>query len=290
MPVTVNAFLAINKPAGITSFEVIRRLRRITGIRKIGHTGTLDPLATGLLICCTGSYTRLSCFLEKEEKTYLATMKLGAKTSTGDTEGEIIQTAPVPIFADKLAALEAKALDLAELSVPAYSAVKIQGKRAYELARQGKILELPMRPVKISEFKFLVEEQNAPDELTYRCKVSKGTYIRALSEWLAEQIQTLAYTISLKRESIGKITLQDAVALEDLKTDNWTNSQISYERVFPDWTCLKLNDEELYKVINGMDIEFSESSSDIILLLNQDELCALGKKSNNVIHPFIVLK
>ncbi|MFA7224244.1 MAG: tRNA pseudouridine(55) synthase TruB, partial [Candidatus Cloacimonas sp.] len=118
----------------------------------------------------------------------------------------------------------------------------------------------------------------------------KGTYIRALSEWLAEQIQTLAYTISLKRESIGKITLQDAVALEDLKTDNWTNSQISYERVFPDWTCLKLNDEELYKVINGMDIEFSESSSDIILLLNQDELCALGKKSNNVIHPFIVLK
>ncbi len=290
MPVTVNAFLAINKPAGITSFEVIRRLRKITGIRKIGHTGTLDPFATGLLICCIGSYTRLSSFLEQEDKTYIATMKLGIKTTTGDPEGEILQTAPVPVFSDKLAALEAKALELTELSVPAYSAVKIQGKRAYELARQGETLNLPQRPVTISEFKFWAEEQNAPDELTYYCRVSKGTYIRTLSEWLAEQIQTLAYTIFLTRESIGKITLKDAVALDDLNRDNWINSQISYQQVFPDWTCLQLSEEEHYKVINGMDIAFSESSSAKILLLNQGELCALGQVINNVIHPFIVLK
>jgi len=288
--ITDKAFLAIDKPPGITSFTVIRYLRKITGIKKIGHTGTLDPFATGLLICCLGSYTRLAGLLEEKDKTYFARMKLGIKTATGDPEGDIIQTAPVPAFVNKLDVLAGKAEQLTELPVPLYSAVKINGKRAYELARKGKKFNLPERPLQIREFEFLPLEPNKSDELSYRCKVSKGTYIRALSEWLAEQLNTIAYTTFLLRESIGNITLQDAVSLDDLSPDNWFRYQLSYKQIFPDYAYLKLKTDDFAKVMNGMDIAVSNGTNDKYLLLKEEKICAVAKRMNNLIHPVIVLK
>ena len=288
--ITDKAFLAIDKPSGITSFAVIRRLRKITGSKKIGHTGTLDPFATGLLICCLGSYTRLAGLLEEKDKTYLARMILGIKTATGDPEGDIMQTAPIPEFVSKLDVLAKKARQLTELPVPAYSAVKVNGKRAYELARKGEKFNLPKRPVQIKEFEFLPWEPNKSDELSYRCKVSKGTYIRALSEWLAEQLNTIACTTFLRRESIGNITLQDAVSLDDLTNDNWFRYQLSYKKVFPDYTCLKLNADDFAKVMNGMDIAHSNENNEKYILLKEENICAIGQRMNNYIHPLRVLK
>ena len=288
--ITDKAFLAIDKPPGITSFTVIRYLRKITGIKKIGHTGTLDPFATGLLICCLGSYTRLAGLLEEKDKTYFARMKLGIKTATGDPEGDIIQTAPVPALFNKLDVLAGQAKQLTELPVPLYSAVKINGKRAYELARKGKKFNLPERPLQIREFEFLPWEPNKSDELSYRCQVSKGTYIRALSEWLAEQLNTIAYTTFLLRESIGNITLQDAVSLDDLSPDNWFRYQLSYKQIFPDYAYLKLKTDDFTKVMNGMDIAVSNGTNDKYLLLKEEKICAVAKRMNNLIHPVIVLK
>jgi len=285
-----NAFLAIDKPAGITSFSVIRALRKITGIRKIGHTGTLDPFAEGLLICCIGSFTRLAGFCEREDKTYTATMKLGEKRDTGDPEGEIIATASIPEFNAKLDSLAKKALQINELSVPAYSAVKIQGKRAYELARQKEQFNLPKRAVRITEFAFLPLNTEKPDELSYRCRVSKGTYIRALSEWLAEQLNTVAYTTFLKRESIGRITLQNAVKLQELNSDNWNDYGLDYSKVFPLFSCRNLTEDEFAKVMNGTDIALAEENAENYLLLFNSELWAIGKRNQNFIHPEIVLK
>ena len=130
-------FLLIDKTAGITSFDVIRRLRKLTGIRRIGHCGTLDPFATGLLICALGSYTRLIGYLEALDKSYEATVLLGKSTSTGDPEGEINQISPVNTDCIDPEYLKAAALALKELPIPIYSAVKIGGKRAYTLARAG---------------------------------------------------------------------------------------------------------------------------------------------------------
>jgi len=285
-----NAFLAIDKPAGITSFAVIRELRKITGIRKIGHTGTLDPFAEGLLICCIGSFTRLADFCAREDKTYTATMKLGEQRDTGDPEGEIIATASIPEFKDKLDSLAKKALQIEELPVPAYSAVKIEGKRAYELARQKEQFNLPKRAVQITEFEFLPLNPEKPEELSYRCRVSKGTYIRALSEWLAEQLNTVAYTTFLRRESIGRITLQNAVTLQELNMDNWVDYGLDYSNVFPFFPCRNLNGEEFAQVMNGKDIALGDENADNYLLLFNSELWAIGKRSNNLIHPEIVLK
>ncbi|MEN6445947.1 MAG: tRNA pseudouridine(55) synthase TruB [Candidatus Cloacimonas sp.] len=290
MPLANNGFIAIDKPEGISSFAVIKHLRKITGLKKIGHSGTLDPFASGLVICCLGQYTRLAAYPEKADKTYLAVMKLGTKTTTGDPEGEIIQTAPIPDWENKLANLEKQALLLTELSVPAYSAVKINGIRAYALARKGISVELPRKQIKIIDFSFLCSEQNPADELCYRCQVSKGTYIRALSEWLAEQLNTLAYTKTLRRERVGKITLQDAVKLDNLTSENWFTYRLDYKQVFPQWAYQNLEVTDFDKVMNGIDIAADSESNENVLLLYEDNICAVGKRINDLIHPFIVLK
>jgi len=180
----MNAFFPVDKEAGISSFGVIAALRKILHIRKIGHCGTLDPFATGLLICASGQYTRLLSFLEAMDKSYEAEVLLGKQSSTGDPEGEISAEAPVNIISQDWDDLRDKVLALKELPIPQYSAVKIDGKRAYRYAREGQNLQMPMRAVKILDFEILSEPSD--NKFRYRATVSKGTYIRALSEYIAQ--------------------------------------------------------------------------------------------------------
>ncbi|PKN73305.1 MAG: tRNA pseudouridine(55) synthase TruB [Candidatus Cloacimonetes bacterium HGW-Cloacimonetes-3] len=294
----LSGFIAIDKPAGISSFDVIRRLRKVTGIRKIGHSGTLDPFATGLLVCCIGSYTRLAKFVESESKTYFATIQLGGRTETGDTEGSVIQTAEVSIVPLDIDHLEHLALGLTELPVPAYSAIKLDGKRAYALARAGTEMEMPVRPTEIRSFKVILgndgEAVNTEIQLSYRCIVSKGTYIRSLSEWIAQQIGTLGYTIMLRREAIGDIDISMAVALETLCTENWQQYLLSPGLVLGRFTSLELDIEQAKLVDNGGDIslptDFVSKCSTCTLYDAHGNLLAIGEANNSTIHPIIVLK
>lgn len=290
---TVNAFIAIDKPAGITSFEVIRCLRRITGIRKIGHTGTLDPFATGLLICCIGSFTRLASFVEAVDKSYLATVQLGQTSTTGDTEG-IIEAVEMPSTFCNYQEIARKAFELSELPVPIYSAVKISGQRAYKLARNGEEVIIPPRGVRISQFEFSCWPDgsviNHNNQFSYRCRVSKGTYIRSLSQWLAKQLGTEGYTISLRRVSIGNISIGQALNLENLTAENWQDNLLKPQDVLADVSAVDIDEAEHNIVKNGGDIcNATPETQEPIAMYYKSVIVAIGELKQGKIHPKIVL-
>ena len=226
--------ILVDKPAGMSSFGVVSRVRRrlsdlagmveVVGkdgqVRqkrkkvKVGHTGTLDPFATGLLILLTGKETKKANDFLKLDKEYVATVRLGAVSTTGDPEGEI--TEQVIIKKPNKEAVEKCVQNFVGENwqrVPNFSAVKINGQRAYKLAREGKIVEMPTRKVQIYELEVL---DYAWPDLKIRCKVSSGTYIRTLGEDIGKVLGTGAYLTELRRTQVGKYRIEEAKTLEEL--------------------------------------------------------------------------
>lgn len=231
----MDEIILVDKPAGMSSFGVVARVRRKLSERaefvevkgkdgvlrqkrkkvKVGHTGTLDPFATGLLVILTGKETKKANDFLKLDKEYIATIKLGCTSTTGDIEGEIVasnSSVRVLTRADVEKAVE-KFVGETEQTVPAYSAVKINGQRAYKLAREGKEVEMPKRKVRIDEIEVLRYEW---PELEVRCKVSSGTYIRALGEDIGKVLGTGAYLTALRRTQVGKYRIEEAKTLEEM--------------------------------------------------------------------------
>lgn len=223
-----NQLILIDKPKNMTSFGVVARLRRVLSQQfgkkiKVGHAGTLDPFATGLLLILTGSATKQSIAFLKQDKVYEATLKLGMVSSTGDPEGEIrpysstssshadsLSSTPPPIA--KITSVLQSFLGASMQTPPAFSAVKINGQRAYRLARAGKPVHLPPREIHI--FSLEVESYHYPC-LKIRCHVSSGTYIRTLAEDIGKKLGIGAYLVDLRRTKIGNYDLEDAKTLED---------------------------------------------------------------------------
>ncbi|MBW6513755.1 MAG: tRNA pseudouridine(55) synthase TruB [Candidatus Syntrophosphaera sp.] len=286
MPET-SGFLLIDKAAGISSFDVIRRLRQITGTRKIGHTGTLDPFATGLLICALGSCTRLCQFLEAQSKSYSAVLKLGEKTSTGDTEGEIIERSdliPGRLPEDNLAQA---VLDLSELPTPKFSAVKVNGKPAYEYARQGIELELANRPVQISSFELRSYD---PPNLSYACRVSKGTYIRSLGEFIAGFLGTVGHSTSLRRTSIGPVDVGEALQLDELTPATFADHFYPAAKLFSGYEQLIPSAELLSALRNGQSCEQSgEDREQVILVEKSGRVLGVARRAGGRLYPSINL-
>lgn len=232
LPTTIG-FLLINKPPGITSHDVISKLRKITGIKKIGHAGTLDPFATGLLIVAIGreATREISKFIGMD-KTYEAEIVLGATTTSLDTETEIIIDESVRAWrAMPLQQIEIQSnmntfLGSIEQIPPMYSAVKVHGQRLYKMARQGQSIEVKPRRVRINEFSLLNLSVraycNTPLQIVRaHISCSSGTYIRALARDLALSLKTTGFLSALKRTSIGQFKLKYAVNLESLNAKNW---------------------------------------------------------------------
>lgn len=226
--------LLVDKPEGISSFGVVAKVRgklsREAGMMvvkgkdgvmrekrrkvKVGHTGTLDPFATGLLVLLIGKGTKRANEFLKLDKEYIATVRLGATSTTGDPEGEVtaVRDVRVPTWVDVEKAVE-KFVGETEQRVPSYSAVKINGERAYRLARAGKEVEMPVRKVRIDEIEIL--DYKWPD-LTIRCQVSSGTYIRALGEDIGKELGVGGYLTALRRTQVGKYRVEDAKRLEEI--------------------------------------------------------------------------
>lgn len=206
--------LLIDKPSGWTSFDVVAKLRSITRCKKIGHAGTLDPLATGLLICCTGHKTKGIAAIQDAPKEYEATMKLGATTVTYDAEApeEHVVDASHISQAQLLAAMQQFTGTITQ-TPPAYSAIKVGGQRSYDLARKGQAVELKARTVQITAFD-LLDYQAPLAQLRIAC--SKGTYIRSLVHDLGQVLGVGAYLAGLRRTRIGHYSLDDALTLERL--------------------------------------------------------------------------
>lgn len=218
----MDEIILIDKPAGMTSFGVVARIRRILSKQagkkvKVGHTGTLDPFATGLLVLVTGKMTKQAEKLSKKDKTYLAEIMLGQVSSTGDPEGEISAVSDrVPKLTEIEAATQKFVGEISQRP-PIFSAIKINGQRAYKLARDGKEVEIPLRQVKIYSLEIL--EYNYPI-LKIKTHVSSGTYIRSLAEDLGAALGTGAYCSALRRLTIGDFDIKNAKTLLDFGIDS----------------------------------------------------------------------
>lgn len=220
----VDGILLLDKPAGITSNGILQRVRHLYRARKAGHTGTLDPFATGMLPVCLGEATKFSGYLLDQAKTYLAQVRLGVATSTGDCTGDAVREAPVPELgaADIDRVLDRFRGDIEQVP-PMYSALKIDGQRLHQLARQGKVVERKPRPVTIHRLELVAA---ADAELTLRVTCSKGTYIRTLAEDIAQALGTVGHTAALRREAVepfgdalGMHTLAELEGLEPDQLD-----------------------------------------------------------------------
>ncbi|MCX7016586.1 MAG: tRNA pseudouridine(55) synthase TruB, partial [Candidatus Sumerlaeota bacterium] len=220
------AVLLVDKPRGPTSHDVVNRLRRVFGLKRIGHAGTLDPMATGLLIMALGPATRLLQFLAGMDKEYEGEITFGAVSTTYDAEGEIrlVADAPTPPREAVERAMRRMEGEI-EQRPPAYSAIKSQGRALYEYARRGEEVETPPRRVRIEEFR-LADPQAAqappiwaPPRLRFACRVSSGTYVRSMAHDLGQTLGCGAYLSALRRTAIGPFRVESAVALETLEAN-----------------------------------------------------------------------
>ncbi len=212
----MDGVINVNKPLGMTSHDVVYRLRRILGIKKIGHTGTLDPDASGVLPMCIGKGTKMAEYLTATDKCYMAQMTLGAFTDTQDASGEILESFEVNVTEDEIRNTIESFIGEIEQIPPMYSAIKINGKKLYELAREGKSVEREARRVKIKsiEIKKIDLEKNIVDMLV---SCSKGTYIRTLCNDIGEKLGCGGYMSALERTKSGRFCIEDAFMLDEIE-------------------------------------------------------------------------
>lgn len=216
----ISCLLAIDKPLGLSSHDVVNRVRRILGERRVGHAGTLDPAASGVLVVGVGQATRLLGMLTLDDKRYEARIRFGAETSTDDAEGEVVRTAEVPSRLGEpavAAAIVASLVGPCDQVPPAYSAISIDGKRAYDRARSGEQVELPVRHVTIHEATLV--DVDTTDGLVWTCSlhVSKGTYVRSIARDLGRSMGTAAHLCGLRRTSSGPVGQEVCLTLDELE-------------------------------------------------------------------------
>ena len=207
-----DGLLLIDKPGGITSHDAVAAVRRALGTRKVGHAGTLDPMATGLLVIGVGRATRLLRFLGDLPKVYEGTMRLGAETTTLDAEGETTSEAPVDVGDDEIAAAMTAKLGASAQRPPAFSAVKVGGRKLYDAARKGELLDAPARIVRVDRFDMTGRDGS---DVSFACTVSGGTYVRVLAADVGAALGCGAHLTALRRTAIGPFTVASATTPED---------------------------------------------------------------------------
>ena len=218
----MDGILIIEKEAGMTSHDVVAKVRKIANIRKVGHTGTLDPMATGVLPLLLGKATKLSQYLTQHDKEYIATVKLGMKTDTLDLEGKVLEEKKVDLAVftkEKIEAVLNSFLGKQKQTPPMYSAVKVNGKKLYEYARIGETVKVEPREIEIYAVSLETISKDT-QEFTFRVYVSKGTYIRVLCSEMAEKLGTIGVMSKLIRTKVDRFLLEDAVKLKDLNQGN----------------------------------------------------------------------
>jgi tRNA pseudouridine55 synthase len=213
-----SGLLNLNKPAGLTSRQVVDRIQRLARPLKVGHAGTLDPLATGVLVVCVGAATRLIEYVQRMPKTYMGVFLLGRQSPTEDIEGEVTELADAPVPAlEQIAAAAARFLGQIEQRPPVYSALKVHGRRAYDLARKGQPVELAPRAVFIHRME--IKEYDYP-RLTLDIQCGSGTYIRSLGRDLAASLGTAAVMAELQRTAIGRFEISQAIEPDAVTAEN----------------------------------------------------------------------
>jgi tRNA pseudouridine55 synthase len=311
----MNGVLIIDKPGGMTSHDVVARVRRITGHRRVGHTGTLDPFATGVLVVLVGRATRLAQFLSGAEKEYEAVIRLGFATDTGDRTGQ-----RVPDAADqgnaKALSFRKEEIEVAlaslrgeiEQTPPMYSAKKIAGRKLYELARRGQEVEREAVRVNVSKFEAIthdslpVENNDSTADFNARVVCSAGTYIRALAEDFGKRLGVGAHVAELRRTRAGQFRIEDAVTLDRLAEAAQAGALeqilISPDAAVSFLPALQLEAEAARRVVNGIDIEIEDDTvrhcangQPVRMRSIDGELIAIGiyDSERMIVHPQVVV-
>lgn len=251
-PLSTSGVVVVDKPAGMTSHDVVARLRRIFGTRKVGHAGTLDPMATGVLVAGIERGTKLLAHLVADDKVYSATIRLGAATSTDDAEGEVVAEPGAAHITDDQVMAQVAALTGEIMQVPAkVSAIKIGGKRAHELVREGKEVEIPPRPVTVFSFAVsAIRREGDFVDVDARVHCSSGTYIRSLARDMGEALGVGGHLTALRREASGPFTLAHARTLDELE-DNAALSLTLDEALTAAWPTLEVTADEYAALAMG---------------------------------------
>lgn len=285
-----NGFILIDKPEGITSYDVIRKIKKILrelNIKtKIGHAGTLDPFATGLLVIMLGRYTRLSDYIMDAFKTYSGSIDIGNKTDTADYTGEIIETKEVDeIIINKIISESKDYIGEFMQTPPQYSALKHNGKPLYEYARKGEFVEKAPRKIIVKNFEIYKDK----DEIKFITTVSKGTYVRTLIEDYCEKFSLPANLKSLRRISSGDLNVKDAINIDEINIDNFFEKIILIDDIKVNIDVITLNDDDTEKLYNGIRINTNSKDVGTILLKNNDKIFALGKIEDGLIKTICFL-
>lgn len=286
-----SGILLIDKGYGISSQECITKVKKVIGSTKIGHAGTLDPLATGLLVVLLGDCTKLSNYLLEDDKKYISEITIGIKTNTLDLEGEVIETKEVGNLLDEddIDNVLNGLIGPIKMEVPIHSAVKVNGKKLYELARENKEAVLPVKDNYIFDIKRISNIENDGKTLKFKfvCHVSKGTYIRKLCEEIGNRLNFPSYMTSLRRVSSGLLDVSNAITLEDLKLDKSLLEKhlISVNEAIKDYPILEVNDYLYNRVINGMPIRIKDeklSKNNEVFITYKNNLIAIYEKNQDI--------
>ena len=302
----MDALLIIDKPSGITSHDAVARARRILGERSIGHLGTLDPIATGVLPLLIGRFTRLAQFFNTAEKTYEGDIRLGFSTDTYDSEGDPAGP-PTPVNVDLRAVQRAASDFLGEIEQipPRFSAKKVGGVPAYKLARRDKDKPVELKPVKVRVKRFEIHAIDG-DQVQFIAQVSAGTYVRSLAHELGTKLGTGAHLAQLRRTASEDFTLEQAVTLEKLQelrmqADAYGENlaellqpiAIHPRKILPQFPSVTVNQETAGLIGNGRAVNLPEFSSarQVKLFANQDRLIAIATRiAGTLFQPKVVLK
>ena len=283
----MDGIIIVNKPKACTSHDVVYKIREITG-EKVGHAGTLDPLATGVLPILVGKGALCSKYLMNHDKSYIVTLQLGKKTDTGDAEGNIIQEEKVNIPWKDKQALEKvfqSFVGKQEQVPPMYSAIKVKGKKLYEYARKGEQVEVPVRQIEIYQIKILQIEE-LKKQIVFQVSCSKGTYIRSLCEDIAEKLGTVGYMQELQRIQVGDFRIEQSVTIEQLEKDNIP--YLSVEKLFEDKEAVSLEKRRLHLFLNGVKLEIRKPDG-VYRIYCEQKFMGLGVVSQGLLKRDIVL-
>lgn len=286
----MDGVMIVNKPKGFSSNDVVQKMRKIMGTRQVGHCGTLDPLATGVLPILVGQGTKISKYLVEHKKTYIATIQLGEKTRTADSEGEVIETKPVKELDEKeiektLSTFLGKQMQIP----PIYSAIKKEGKKLYEYAREGIEITVEPREIEITEIK-LIEWKKEAKQIIYQVTCSKGTYIRSLCEDIASRLETVGFMKELTRIKVNEFPIEKAMTIEEIEQKKEIISKylITIEELFEEKEKIILEERKNTLFLNGVMLTVP-LQDEVYRIYHKKEFVGLGIVKDHLLKRDVII-
>lgn len=285
-------FLVVDKPQGVTSNQVVGEVKRATGIKKVGHAGTLDPMATGVLVMAIGKVTRLIRYIQDQEKEYFASALFGVATDTLDADGAVLSREPMDFTKENLEAIVSRFTGVIYQVPPMVSALKHDGRRLYELAREGRLVDREARKVVVTELEIISVGAPPYPEVDFRVVCGKGTYVRSLADDMAAVLGGQAHLTLLRRTRIGSLGLEHALKVEDL--EEWRQHLIDPAEGVAHLPRVTVDDATAGGVRNGMrfvggDVVAGPESQPYSVLTRDGELLAVYRRVGERAEPEVVL-